>query len=187
MPMAGSGRSSRRKATRSRAVAVIDLRGSNLAALVVAGHDADALPPGLDEGARLAQDLLGTLAGRAGEGGHRVALPPAQQLIDRHAQALAQDVVKRDVARQERGSEHPPALEILAAVDFLPDAADPAGILPTRKSAKCRTVAATDCSRAERPDSPQPVIPSSVTTLFSSWLRSPTRASTGSIAAMRVI
>ena len=59
-----------------------------------------------------------------GEGRDAVALLAAEQLVDRHAQRLALDVVQGDVDRRDRGGEHPAALEILAAVHLLPERAD---------------------------------------------------------------
>ena len=66
---------------------------------------------------------LGLVPGR-GEGRDAVALLAAEQLVDRHAQRLALDVVQRDVDGGNRRLQHAPAFEILAAIDLLPDPAD---------------------------------------------------------------
>src|SRR5207249_3842935 len=53
---------------------------------------------------------------------HDIALLAAQQLVHGHAQGLARDVVQRDVNRALRGQQHAPTLEILAAIQLLPEA-----------------------------------------------------------------
>ena len=58
-----------------------------------------------------------------GEGRDAVALLAAEQFVDRHAQGLALDVVEGDVERRNGGLQHAAALEILAAVHFLPQGA----------------------------------------------------------------
>lgn len=66
---------------------------------------------------------LGLVSGR-GEGRDAVALLAAEQLINRHPQRLALDVVKGDVDRRDGRLQDAPAFEVLAAIDLLPDPAD---------------------------------------------------------------
>ena len=73
-------------------------------------------------------DDVGLAQAGGGEGRHLVPLPSAQQLVDRHAQHLALDVVQRDVDGRDRRRQHAAALEILAAVHLLPDRPDPARV-----------------------------------------------------------
>ena len=76
----------------------------------------------------------GALGG--GKAGDFLALFPAEQLIDRHVERLAHDVVERDVDGALRSQQHAPALEILAAVELLPDPADLHGIFADEKLAE---------------------------------------------------
>ncbi|MEZ5906962.1 MAG: hypothetical protein R3C69_18345 [Geminicoccaceae bacterium] len=59
-----------------------------------------------------------------GEGRDAIALPAAEEVVDRHAERLALDVVKRDVDGRHGSGEHPAAFEILAPVELLPEGAD---------------------------------------------------------------
>ena len=105
-----------------------------------------------------------------------VALLAAEQFVDRHAERLALDVVQGDVDRRDRRLQHAAALEILAAIHLLPDAADLHRVLADEElavvldGADHRLLAADD-----RPLSPQPKMPWSVSTLTISWLRVPTQ------------
>src|SRR5918993_2289743 len=67
------------------------------------------------------------------EGRNAVALLAAEEFIDGHAEGFALDVVERYVDGRDRRLQHAPALEILAAVHFLPQGADPERIAPTQE------------------------------------------------------
>ena len=85
-----------------------------------------SLPCSIISGARL--------GGGAGESRHPVPLLAAEELVHRHAQRLALDVVERDVDRRDGGGQHAPAFEILAAIHLLPERAGANGSRPTRNS-----------------------------------------------------
>ena len=72
---------------------------------------------------------------RRGEGRNEIALLAAQQLVDRHAERLALDVVERNVDRRDRCLQDAPTFEVLAAIHLLPDAADLHRILADEKLA----------------------------------------------------
>ena len=59
------------------------------------------------------------------ESKHLVATGPAQQLIHRHVERLARDIVQRHVDRSDRGGQHTTALVVSAAIQDLPDVLDP--------------------------------------------------------------
>src|SRR5690606_18339585 len=67
---------------------------------------------------------------RRGEGRDEVALLAAEKVVDRHAERLALDVVKRDVERRDRRLQHAAAFEVLAAIELLPDSASLERIAP---------------------------------------------------------
>ena len=62
-------------------------------------------------------------------------LPPSR-LVDRHAERLGLDVVERDVDGRERRLQHAAALEILAAIDLLPDRPDVEGVAADQELAE---------------------------------------------------
>ena len=79
----------------------------------------------------VAEELLASSIrpGPIGAAGRReerdeVALLAAEQLVDRHAERLALDVVQRDVDGRDGGRQHAAALEVVAAVHLLPERAD---------------------------------------------------------------
>jgi len=71
-----------------------------------------------------------------GEGRDAVTLFAAQQLMDRNTERLALDVVQGDVDRRDRRLQHATALEILAAIELLPDRADQERIAADEKLGK---------------------------------------------------
>ena len=96
--------------------------------LVAGGEEADRLSsPARDQLAGLLDHRRRPrlVAGR-GEGRDAVALLAAEQLVDRHAERLALDVVQRDVDGRDRRLQDAAALEILAAIHLLPERADAA-------------------------------------------------------------
>ena len=95
------------------------------------------LVPGGEEADRRSSPVRDQLAGPArwhhrpsalvagrGEGRDAVALLAAEQLVDRHAERLALDVVEGDVDGGDRRLQHAAALEVLAAIHLLPERAD---------------------------------------------------------------
>ena len=85
-----------------------------------------------------------------------VALLAAEQLVDRHAERLALDVVQGDVDRRDRGLQDAAAFEILAAIHLLPDAADLHGVLADQELAVVLDGADHRLLADDRPLSPQP-------------------------------
>ena len=72
---------------------------------------------------------------RGRERRNEIALLAAQQLVDRHSERLALDVVQGDVDRRDRSLQDAATLEILAAIHLLPDAADLHRVLADEKLA----------------------------------------------------
>ena len=72
------------------------------------------------------------------EAGHEVPLLTAQQLIDGHPKTPGHQVVQRDVDGRHGRGQHPPALEVLAAVRLLPDPPNPPRVLPDQEVPKVR-------------------------------------------------
>ena len=81
----------------------------------------DALPAILDECLRLGEGRVLVPLARRREAGHEVAVPAAQELVDRYAQRLALDVVEGDVDGGERPRQDATPLEVLAPVHQLPE------------------------------------------------------------------
>ena len=155
----------------------IDSRGSKTLVAVVARAGRGGCSSSPARSSSLASSIISGPARRAVVA-KRDAVPllAAEQLVDRHAQRLALDVVQRDVDRRDRGRQHAPALEVLAAVHLLPEPADVHRVVAEQELAVVLDARpATASSRPERPDSPQPWMPSSVSTLTSSWFRMPTQ------------
>ena len=126
MPMTGVGPSASRSRTAHSAVRASASRGSNTSAGSLgwpSGRETDDRPAGLDQLASILDERRTHGRRRGGEQGHEVALPAAQEVVDRHPERLAADVVERDVDGRHRGREHPTALEVLAPVQPLPDGA----------------------------------------------------------------
>jgi hypothetical protein len=94
---------------------------------------ANALPAIGHVALHLLDQVVPVLRAGGDKAGHEVALLAAQQLVDGHAEALGHQVVQRDVDGRHRGGQHAPALEVLAAVGLLPDAADAARVLPDQE------------------------------------------------------
>ena len=156
-----------------------------VAVVLAGGEEADRGPAGSGEGLGLLDHLRAGGGPGRGEGRDAVALLAAEELVDRYAERLALDVVERDVDGRDRRGEHPAAFEILAAVHLLPERADREGVAADEESARsAATAPATAFSRPERPPSPQPKTPSSVSTLTRSWLRVPTQAAKGVTAVI---
>jgi hypothetical protein len=93
----------------------------------------DALPALRHVALNLLDQVVQVLRAGGHEAGHEVALLAAQQLVDGHIKALGHQVVQGDVNGRHRGGQHAPALEVLAAVGLLPDAADAARVLPDQE------------------------------------------------------
>ena len=89
-----------------------------------AGKRRIAFQPSRHQLLRLLDHLRAAGPAGGGEGRDDVALLAAEELVDRHAERLALDVVERDVDRRDRGLQHAAALEVLAAVHLLPERAD---------------------------------------------------------------
>ena len=132
----------------------LDLRPERLARRLDAGrrdmrravHGADAhlhrLEAALgDIGLELVADLVGGRPAARGIGRHAVELAAAEQLPDRLAEMLAQNVPQRDVDRADGGDRHAAARDLRhgmalargetgarAVVEHLPDRADVAGM-----------------------------------------------------------
>lgn len=85
-------------------------------------------PAGPDQGTRLFDHAFARCRGGRGKRGHPVALLPAKKIVNGNAQGLPLDVVQGDVDRGHGRHKHAAAFEILAAVEPLPDEADPHGI-----------------------------------------------------------
>src|SRR5436190_23979945 len=97
-------------------------RLEDVSAALPDGEEADRLPPLRAQvpGSFDGNIALGLISGR-GEGGDAVALLASEQLVDRHSQRLALDVVKGDVDGGNRRLQNASAFEVLAAIDLLPD------------------------------------------------------------------
>ena len=98
----------------------------------------DALPAIGHVPLHLLDQVVQVLRAGGDEAGHVLALLAAQQLVDGHIKALGHQVVQGDVNGRHRGGQHAPALEVLAAVGLLPDAADTPRILPDQEIPKVR-------------------------------------------------
>ena len=100
----------------------------------------------------------------------------AQQLIDRHAQRFADDIVQGDVDGALRGQQHPAALKVLAAIQLLPDAPALHGVLADEELAVVverahhRQLAAAQARLAQARNAGI-----GLATLTTSWLREPTQ------------
>ena len=71
-----------------------------------------------------------------GEARHAVALAAAQELVHRHAQRAGHQIVQGDVDGRQRRREHAATLEVLTAVDLLPDGRDTPRVAAEQELAK---------------------------------------------------
>src|SRR5690606_4762631 len=93
-------------------------------AVLADGEEPDRIEPHLHQFLRpFHRALPGTVAGR-GKSGDDVALLATQKLIDGNTKGLALDVMQRDVDGRDRRLQDATTLEILAAIDLLPDPTD---------------------------------------------------------------
>ena len=97
---------------------------------------ADAGPARGDEALHLFDDARPRTRTGGHEARHQVALLAPQELIHRHSQAARHQVVQGDVDRRQRRRQYAAALEILTAVEELPQAADAARILADEEAAE---------------------------------------------------
>ena len=114
--------------------------------------------PSVDQLPRLLDALRsGERAGR-GEALHPLAAGAAQELVDRHAERLAEDVPEGDVDRRDGGADDLAALEVGAAVQRLPEVLDPARVLADQEAREVlehplhRQLAAGDAALADAAD-----------------------------------
>ena len=139
MPSTGAGPTASRSRVSHSAVTPIDSRGSKsvsiAAAIGVAGRGADDAPAALEQQLRVLDQTRPHRRAGGREARHVVAVLAAQELVDGHAERLARDVVQRDVDRRDRAGQHPPTLEVLAAIHLLPQRAAPHRVLPDQELA----------------------------------------------------
>ena len=88
-----------------------------------AREEPDRLPALVDQAHRAVDERRAHRGPDGREQRHEVALLPTEQLIDRDAEGLAGDVVEGDVDRRLGRHQDPPALEVLAPIEPLPDRA----------------------------------------------------------------
>jgi hypothetical protein len=136
LPTASRSRVSQPGRGRADRLARLEERSSQPVALVGRVHRGTDHAPALREQQLDVVDHPLTGRRGVGEERHVVALLAAEQLVDRHAERLALDVVQGDVDRRDRGREDAAALEVVRPVHLLPQRADVHRVLADQELAE---------------------------------------------------
>ena len=88
----------------------------------------DDIPTIFDQQIGILNQLLKRFGKGGGKTGDKISLFPTEQLVNRHTECLARDIVKCDVNSRDSSGQDTSALKILASIHLLPESANVHGV-----------------------------------------------------------